>query len=139
MHPDLYNFHTRSLATTSAALGSSTCSALALTQPGKTVNHRSCQYSHSWNDGRSLATAGFFTPAKQALGTTSTALTIQHGPVSQLTPITEDRFQHELCLHPNPDKVVYVGQGLGDGFHLGFNYYSTSFKWTGGGIWLWHS
>ena len=133
MHPDLYNFHTRSLATTSAALGSSTCSALALTQPGKTGNHRSCQYSHSWNDGRSLATAGFFTPAKQALGTTSTALTIQHGPVSQLTPITEDRFQHELCLHPNPDKVVYVGQGLGDGFHLGFNYYSTSFKWTGGG------
>ena len=205
MHPDHYNFHTRSLATTSAALGSSTCSALALTEPGKTGNHRSCQYSHSWNDGRSLATAGFFTPAKQALGTTltSTALTIQHGangtapllfqrgvtaitrspllansavhnfdsvlfgshdnfsalsvltpqqqglpssshllhslgicllkPVSQLTPITEDRFQHELCLHPNPDKVVYVGQGLGDGFHLGFNYYSTSFKWTGGG------
>ena len=54
-------------------------------------------------------------------------------PVSQLTPITEDRFQHELCLHPNPDKVVYVGQGLGDGFHLGFNYYSTSFKWRAGG------
>ena len=54
-------------------------------------------------------------------------------PVSQLTPITEDRFQHEICLHPIPDKVVYVGQGLGDGFHLGFNYYSTSFKWTGGG------
>ena len=205
MHPDLYNFHTRSLATTSATLGSSTCSALALTEPGKTGNHRSCQYSHSWNDGRSLATAGFFTPAKQALGTTltSTALTIQHGangtappslskgvtaittspllansavhnfdsvlfgshdnfsalsvlpsqqqglpssghllhslgicllkPVSQPTPITEDRFQHELCLHPNPDKVVYVGQGLGDDFHLGFNYYSTSFKWRGGG------
>ena len=61
-------------------------------------------------------------------------------PVSQPTPITEDRFQHELCLHPNPDKVVYVGQGLGDGFRLGFNYYSTSFKWRGGGgIWLWHS
>ena len=58
-------------------------------------------------------------------------------PVSQLTPITVDRFQHELCLHPTPDKVVYVVQGLGDGFHLGFNY-STSLK-SAGGIWLWHS
>ena len=52
-------------------------------------------------------------------------------PVSQLTPITVDRFQHELCLHPTPDKVVYVVQGLGDGFHLGFNY-STSLKSAGG-------
>ena len=58
-------------------------------------------------------------------------------PVSQLTPITVDRFQHELCLHPTPDKVVYVVQGLGDGFHLGFNY-STSLK-SVVGIWLWHS
>ena len=38
-----------------------------------------------------------------------------------------DRFQHELCHHPNPDKVAYVVQGLRDGFHLGFNY-STSLK-----------
>ena len=52
-------------------------------------------------------------------------------PVSQLTPITVDRFQHELRLHPTPDKVVYVVQGLGDGFHLGFNY-STSLKSAGG-------
>ena len=58
-------------------------------------------------------------------------------PVSQLNPITVDRFQHELCLHPTPDKVVYVVQGLGDGFHLGFNY-STSLK-SAGKIWLWHS
>ena len=48
-------------------------------------------------------------------------------PVSQLTPINVDRFQHELCHHPNPDKVAYVVQGLRDGFHLGFNY-STSLK-----------
>ncbi|CAH3167753.1 unnamed protein product [Porites lobata] len=34
-------------------------------------------------------------------------------------------FQHELCHHPNPDKVAYVVQGLRDGFHLCFNY-STS-------------
>ena len=210
MHPDLYNFHTRSLATTSAALGSSTCSALSLTEPqASSGNHQSCQYSHSWNDGCPLAPAGFFTPAKQALETTltSTALTIQHGangvapllcqrgvtaitrspllansavhsfdsvlfgshdnfsapsvlpsqqqglpssghllhslavcplrPVPQLTPITEDRFQHELRLHPNPDKVVYVGQGLGDDFHLG-SYCSASLKPTGG-LCLWHS
>ena len=57
--------------------------------------------------------------------------------VSQLTPITVDGFQHELRLHPTPDKVVYVVQGLGDGFHRGFNY-STSLK-SAGGIWLWHS
>ena len=48
-------------------------------------------------------------------------------PVSQLTPINVDRFQHELRHHPNPDKVAYVVQGLRDGFHLGFNY-STSLK-----------
>ena len=213
MHPDLYNFHIKSLATTSAALGSSTSSALSLTEPPASLgNHQSCQYSHSWNDGCPLATAGFFTPAKRALGTTltSTTLTIQHGangtapllcqsgvttitrspllakssvhsfdsvlfgshdnfsapsvlpsqqqglpssghllhslavwplrPVSQLTPITVDKFQHELHLHPNPDKVVYVVQGLGDGFHLVFNY-STSLKSEAGSyiIWLWHS
>ena len=38
-----------------------------------------------------------------------------------------DRFQHELCHHPNPDEGEYVVQGLRDGFHLGFNY-STSLK-----------
>ena len=38
-----------------------------------------------------------------------------------------DRFQHELCHHPNPDKVAYVVQGLRNGFHLGLNY-STSLK-----------
>ena len=48
-------------------------------------------------------------------------------PVSQLTPINVDRFQHELCHHPNPDKLAYVVQGLRNGFHLGFNY-STSLK-----------
>ena len=82
MHPDLYNFHIKSLATTSAALGSSTSSALSLTEPPASLgNHQSCQYSHSWNDGCPLATAGFFTPAKRALGTTltSTTLTIQQG------------------------------------------------------------
>ena len=57
--------------------------------------------------------------------------------VSQLTPIMVDRFPHDLRLHPTPDKVVYVVQGLGDGFHRGFNY-STSLK-SAGGIWLWHS
>ena len=57
--------------------------------------------------------------------------------VSQLTPITVDRFQHELRLHPNPHKVVHVVQGLGDGFHLGFNY-GTSLK-SAGGVWLCHS
>ena len=51
-------------------------------------------------------------------------------PVSQLTPITVDRFQHELCLHPTPDKVVYVVQGLGDGFHLGFNKKITVLPWS---------
>ena len=29
-------------------------------------------------------------------------------PVSQLTPINDDRFQHELRHHPNPDKAAYV-------------------------------
>ena len=48
-------------------------------------------------------------------------------PVSQLTPITVDKFQHELCHHPIPGKVAYVVQGLRNGFHLGFNY-STSLK-----------
>ena len=48
-------------------------------------------------------------------------------PVSQLTPINVDKFQHEPRHHPNPDKVAYVVQGLRDGLHLGFNY-STSLK-----------
>ena len=209
MHPDLYNFHTRSLATTSATLGFSNSSALSLTEPSASLgNHQSCHYSNSWNDGCPLATAGFFTPAKQALGTThcpdhsawsewyhSSSLSKggQHyhqvtspsqftctvhsfdsvlfgshdnfsapsvlpsqqqslpssghllnslavcplTPVSQLTPITLYRFQHELRLHLNPDKAVYVVQGLGDGFQPGFNY-NTSLK-SAGGIWLWHS
>ena len=52
MHPDLYNFHTRSLATTSAASGSSTSSALSLTEPlASSGNPKSSQYWHSWNDG----------------------------------------------------------------------------------------
>ena len=54
-------------------------------------------------------------------------------PVSQLTHINVDRFQHELRHHPNPDKVAYVVQGLRDGFHLGFNY-STSLKSALGNI-----
>jgi len=54
-------------------------------------------------------------------------------PVSQLTPINVDRFQHELRHHPNPDKVVYVVQGLREGFHLGFNY-STSLKSASGNM-----
>jgi len=29
-------------------------------------------------------------------------------PVSKLTPINVDRFQHELRHHPNPDKAAYV-------------------------------
>ena len=53
MHPDLYNFHTRSPVTTSAASGSSTSSALSLTVPmGSSGNPQSSQYCHSWNDGR---------------------------------------------------------------------------------------
>ena len=53
MHPDLYNFHTRSPVTTSAASGSSTSSASSLTEPlGSPGNPRSSQYCHSWNDGR---------------------------------------------------------------------------------------
>ena len=47
-------------------------------------------------------------------------------PVSQLTPINVDRFQHELRHHPNPDKVAYVVQGLRHGFHVGFNYSTSS-------------
>ena len=53
MHPDLYNFHTRSPVTTSAASGSSTSSALSLTMPlGCSGNPRSSQFCHSWNAGR---------------------------------------------------------------------------------------
>ena len=52
MHPDLYNFHTRSPVTTSAASGSSTSSALSLTAPlGSSGNPRSSQFCHSWNAG----------------------------------------------------------------------------------------
>ena len=52
MNPDLYNFHTRSLATTSAASGSSTSPALSLTEPLASLgNPPSSQYCHSWNDG----------------------------------------------------------------------------------------
>ena len=54
-------------------------------------------------------------------------------PVSKLTPIKVDRFQHELGHHPNPDKVAYVVQGLHDGFHLGFHY-STSLKSAAGNM-----
>ena len=53
MHPGLYNFHTRSSATTSAALGSLTSSALSLTDPlASSGNPRYSQYCRSWNDGR---------------------------------------------------------------------------------------
>ena len=74
----------------------------------------------------------FFLPSpKQGLPSSSYSLcspaVCPLRPVSQLTPINVDRFQHELCHHPNPDKVAYVVQGLRDGFHLGFNY-STSLK-----------
>ena len=49
MHPDLYNFHTRS----PAASGSSKFSASSLTEPlGSSDNPWSSQYCHSWNDGR---------------------------------------------------------------------------------------
>ena len=45
MHPDLYNFHTRSPATTSVASGSSTFSALSLTEsPASSGNCQSSQY-----------------------------------------------------------------------------------------------
>ena len=54
-------------------------------------------------------------------------------PVSQLTPINVDRFQHELCHHPNQDKVAYVVHGLRDGFHLGFHS-STSLKSAAGNM-----
>ena len=43
-------------------------------------------------------------------------------PVPQLTPIFVARLQHELCHHPNTDKVAYVFQGLCHGFCLGFNH-----------------
>ena len=50
-------------------------------------------------------------------------------PVSKLTPINIDRFQHKFYHHPNTGKVAYVVQGLRDGFHQGFNCnYSTSLK-----------
>jgi len=53
MHPDLYNFHTRSPAATPAAPGSSTSPALSLTEPlASSGNPQSSQYCHSWNDGR---------------------------------------------------------------------------------------
>ena len=52
MNPDLYNFNTRSPATTSAASGSSTSSALSLAEPPTSSgNPQSSQYCHSWNDG----------------------------------------------------------------------------------------
>ena len=85
MHPDLYNFHTRSLATTSATLGSSTSSALSLTKPPASLgNHQSCHYSRSWNDGCPLATTGFFTPAKQALGTNHCP---DHSALERMVPL----------------------------------------------------
>ena len=53
MHPDLYNFHTRSLVTPLAASGSSTFSVLSLTEPlASSGNPRSSQYCHSTNDQR---------------------------------------------------------------------------------------
>ena len=53
MNPDLYNFHTRSPATTSAASGLSTSSALSLAElPTSSGNPQSSQYCHSRNDGR---------------------------------------------------------------------------------------
>ena len=52
-NPDLYNFHTRSPATTSAASGSSTSSALSLAEPPMSLgNPQPSQYCHSWNDER---------------------------------------------------------------------------------------
>ena len=48
-------------------------------------------------------------------------------------PINVDRFQHELCHHPNPDKFAYVVKGLLNCFHLGFNY-STFLKSTTGNM-----
>ena len=52
MNWDLYNFHNRSLATTSAASGSSTSPTLSLTEPLASLgNPRSSLYYHSWNDG----------------------------------------------------------------------------------------
>ena len=48
MNPDLYNFHTRSPASTSAASGSSTSSTLSLAEPpASTGNPQSSQYCHS--------------------------------------------------------------------------------------------
>ena len=50
-HPGLYNSHKRSLATTSAALGTSISSALSLTEPlASSGNPQSSQYCNSWND-----------------------------------------------------------------------------------------
>ena len=94
VNPDLYNFHTRSPASTSAASGSSTSSAWSLAEPLATSgNPQSSQYCHSWNDGAvtgPLAAAGFATPAERALGKTlaSTALTtqhVEHGPAPHLS------------------------------------------------------
>ena len=74
MQPDLYNFHTISLATTSAASGSSTSSALSLTEPlASSGNPKSSQYWHSWNDGCCCWPFGhcrFRHFAKHATGTT---------------------------------------------------------------------
>ena len=41
---------------------------------------------------------------------------------------------NELRLHPTADKVVYVVQGLGDGFHLGFNKKITVLEVSGGNM-----
>ena len=211
MNRDLYNFHNRSLATNSAASGSSTSPALSLTEPLASLgNPRSSQYYHSWNDGCCFWPFGryqFRHSRESNLGTThtSTVLTALHRgnnpapfsvkggviaitrpllansavhscdsvlvgshgnfsalelrypfvlpsrqqglpsssyllsssavfplrPVSQLTPINVDRFQHEVR------QSCTRGPDLRAGFHLGFNYSTPLSRRQG--IWPLHS
>ena len=99
MHPDLYNFHTRSLATTSATLGSSNSSALSLTEPSASLgNHQSCHYSNSWNDGCPLATA-VSSLLQNKPWEPPTALTIQHG-ANGTTPLLCQRGVNTITRSP---------------------------------------
>ena len=43
-------------------------------------------------------------------------------PVSCVTPLKHDRFAWELQSHPDQQRVVYVLEGIRQGFKLGFNH-----------------
>lgn len=46
--------------------------------------------------------------------------TVSLPPVSAVSPLKPDRFEHELRGHPDRGQVRYVLEGLRTGFRLGF-------------------